>query len=181
MKKLFFASIQYGLIIACFFLLGRTSVFAVARDITPETVLSAVNDIRVHEGQPIVEMNQKLMVAAENKAKNMHIYGYWAHTNPTTNETGWMFIEQAGYRYAHAGENLAKDYTSVGAVLRGWMNSPTHKNVLLSDKYTETGVGVLYYTQNGVEKALVVQLFATPVSKKQSLTDVVSLSFMKLF
>lgn len=158
-----------------------SQVLAVARDITPETVLTAVNDTRVRESLPALPMNQKLMAAAEAKAKNMHIYGYWAHTNPTTNETGWMFIEQAGYRYASAGENLAKDYTSVGGVLRGWMNSPTHKNVLLSDTYTETGVGVLYYTQNGVEKALVVQLFAKPVVKKQAMTDVVRLAFAKFF
>lgn len=110
----------------------------------------------------------------------MQTYGYWAHTNPKTNETGWMFIQETGYQYTHAGENLAKDYTSVENVLHGWLNSPTHKSVLLSEKYTETGIGVLYYMQNGVEKALVVQLFASPLAKKQTLRTSFDLAIANL-
>ncbi len=154
-----------------------TAVSAAARDITPDSVLAAVNQTRRENGLPILLMNQKLVTAAENKAKNMQTYGYWAHTNPTTNETGWMFIQQSGYVYANAGENLARDYTSTQGIINGWLNSSTHKSVLLSAKYAETGIGVLYYTQNGVEKALVVQLFAKPLTTRQTVTTAVSRAF----
>jgi len=180
MKQILMNFAKFSFIFLGFLLFRVSSVSAAARDITPESVLSVVNQTRVQNGLPNLLMNEKLARAAENKGKNMQTYGYWAHTNPTTNETGWAFIQQAGYQYTNAGENLAKDYVSVGGLMNGWLNSPVHKSVLLSSKYTETGIGVLYYTQNGVEKALVVELFANPMVKKQSLGASVSLAFVNL-
>jgi len=180
MKSSFATIAKNSLIFLSFLLFWTTPVSAAARDITPESVLTAVNQTRVQNGLPALSVSQKLSRAAEHKGKNMQTYGYWAHTNPKTSETGWLFIEQEGYQYTNAGENLAKDYTSVSGVVAGWMNSPTHKSVLLSEKYTETGIGVLYYTQNGTEKALIVELFANPTSRKQSLGNSVSLAFVHL-
>lgn len=180
MKLLLTNFAKFSLIFFCFLLLRTTPVSAAARDITPESVLTQVNQTRIQNGLPALSVSQKLATAAEHKGKNMQTYGYWAHTNPTTHESGWLFIQQEGYQYTNAGENLAKDYTSVAGVLSGWLNSPTHKSVLLSEKYTETGIGVLYYTQNGIEKALVVELFAHPIVRKQTLTESVSLAFVNL-
>ncbi|MFZ2025020.1 MAG: CAP domain-containing protein [Microgenomates group bacterium] len=171
---------KFSFILLSILLITTTNVRAAARDITPESVLVAVNQTRMENRLPALSMNQKLMIAAENKGENMQTYGYWAHTNPKTNETGWMFIQQTGYHYTKAGENLAKDYTSIGGLLNGWMNSTAHKTVMLSDTYTETGIGVLYYMQNGIEKALVVELFANPIVKKQTFTTSLSLAFTSL-
>ncbi len=180
MKSILTNFVKFSLILCSFLLFSAAPVSAAARDITPTSILSAVNQVRTEHGLGTLLMNEKLGVAAYNKGANMQTYGYWAHTNPATQETGWMFIQQAGYQYMHAGENLAKDYTSLEGVMRGWMNSPTHKSVLLSDKYTETGIGVLYYTQNGVEKALVVELFAKPAPARHVFTTSVSMAFAGL-
>lgn len=157
-----------------------TPIHAAAREITPASVLQVVNETRTQNGLSHVHMNEALNRAALNKANDMQIYEYWAHTNPVTHTTGWSFIRQSGYAYTSAGENLAKDYTSITGVLQGWLASPTHRNVLLSDKYSETGIGVVYYTIHGVEKALVVQLFASPYKTTASVPSSLSLAFGKL-
>ena len=41
-----------------------------------------------------------------------------------------------------AGENLALGHTSAGIVVADWMNSPTHRENILSDDYLEMGIGL---------------------------------------
>ena len=150
-----------GFFISC---IGINRVYAAASDITPDTVLYAVNETRVEHGLQPLTMNAQLQQAAEAKGVNMQSYGYWAHTNPTTHETGWTFIQASGYHYLRAGENLAKDYENVSDVMNGWLHSPAHTSIMLSGTYTETGVAVIVYTLHGTQKALIVQLFAKPVA-----------------
>ena len=122
-------------------------------------------------------MNSLLIKAATDKGNNMMNYGYWAHTNPITNETAWKFIKQEGYTFTAAGENLAKDYSSVDAIITGWLNSASHKKILLSDKYTETGIAVVHYTKDGSDKVLVVHLFAKPAKTSKSISMVLRSTF----
>jgi uncharacterized protein YkwD len=70
-------------------------------------------------------------------------------------------IFDAGYDYTAAGENLAsavgkKDQPAPkpAELVKGWMDSPSHRKVILTGKYTQTGLGVArdkkgdyYYTQ----------------------------------
>jgi len=178
MKRKFLLFIANSFIFGMLFLVLVTPMHAAARDITPDSIVKVVNETRVQNGLPQLIMNETLSQAAYNKAVDMQTYGYWSHTNPVTTATGWSFIQATGYAYTNAGENLAKDYISVQGVLRGWLTSPTHRSVLLSSKYSQTGIGVLYYTQNGVEKALVVQLFASPYQQQ---TTVISSSLTVAF
>jgi hypothetical protein len=47
----------------------------------------------------------------------------------------------AGYVWNSAGENIAAGYTTPDSVMTGWMNSPGHRNNILSASYREIGVG----------------------------------------
>lgn len=40
------------------------------------------------------------------------------------------------------GENLAKGQKTVNHVIQSWLDSPPHKETLLSDLYTEIGIGI---------------------------------------
>lgn len=162
MKNSIVRIIQFFAVSFVVLLLCTKVTWAASSDISADSVLQAVNAVRVQQGHQPISMNEKLVRAAQAKAENMITYGYWAHTNPTTNETGWKFIQQEGYHYLTAGENLAKDYTTVSGVITGWMNSSTHKSILLSDMYSQTGIGVIHYTVNGKDEALIVELFAKP-------------------
>jgi hypothetical protein len=102
-----------------------------------------------------------LSEAARQKAGDMFAFNYWAHVSPS-GRTPWAFFTDVGYKYQYAGENLARDFRDPGAVVNAWMNSPSHRENIVNSKYQEIGVAVVDGTLQGVETALVVQLFGTP-------------------
>ncbi|OUD12521.1 hypothetical protein TPSD3_15635 [Thioflexithrix psekupsensis] len=50
-------------------------------------------------------------------------------------------IEQTGYQYSRAGENVAAGQTSPAEVMNSWMNSEGHRANILTPEFTELGVG----------------------------------------
>ncbi len=176
-----FKAVQLLVIVLVMAFCCATPIWAAPSDITSDALLYSVNTVREQNGLPSLMMNEKLIVAARLKAEDMKNNEYWAHINPKTNDTGWTFIQRTGYHYTKAGENLAKDYQSVNGVIQGWLNSPKHKNVMLSKTYTETGIAVIYYQKDGIEQALVVELFALPYQKPESVVvNFISLAFGKV-
>lgn len=92
---------------------------------------------------------------------------YWSHTSPSGKEP-WDFMEETGYTWVYAGENLAKGFTSSQEVLDAWKESTAHKENLLNPNYTETGVAVIPGKIKDKRLVLVVQFFASPSHKEGS-------------
>ena len=90
----------------------------------------------------------------------MFAKGYWAHVSPIGTEP-WYFITKSGYKYQHAGENLARDFSNPKDIVDAWMASPTHKQNLLDARYQDIGIAVMDGYINGVETTIVVQMFGT--------------------
>lgn len=138
-----------------------SSVLGYSSDITQAKVLSATNEQRVQAGLKPLTVNSKLTAAAQAKANDMLAHQYWSHTSPT-GKSPWSFVKGSGYSYGVAGENLARNFADTPGMVNAWLGSATHRENLLSNKYTETGIAVLNGTLQGVETTLVVQMFATP-------------------
>jgi uncharacterized protein YkwD len=53
-----------------------------------------------------------------------------------------------------ADENIAADYSDAPAVVEGWINSQAHRDKLLSNEFSNLGVGVYqkYYTEDFIQK-----------------------------
>lgn len=124
-------------------------------------IINLTNAERIKVGLPPLKENSKLDLAAQNKAQNAITNNYWAHFAPD-GTSPWSFIINSGYSYSYAGENLAKGFTFASNVVNSWMNSPEHKANILSEKFTEIGVGVLRGKLQGEQTILVVQMFGTP-------------------
>jgi hypothetical protein len=137
------------------------SVLGFASNITPERVIELTNQKRGEMGLPPLKMNNQLNEAAQRKAGDMFAFDYWAHNSPSGRDP-WGFFREVGYRYVYAGENLARDFMNSESVVQAWMDSPTHRENLINEKYREIGLAVVNGTLNGVETTLVVQLFGTP-------------------
>lgn len=136
-------------------------VLAYASDITPVDLLASTNAERTAAGVPPLRLDSRLNQSAKLKAENMFAENYWAHSSPSGIDP-WHWFVQAGYKYAYAGENLAKDFdTSAGAV-EGWMNSPGHRTNMLSTNYTDVGFAVMNGTLVGGETTLVVAHYGKP-------------------
>jgi uncharacterized protein YkwD len=70
--------------------------------------------------------------------------GFFSHQDP---ERGLLVkrLQAAGIRYMAAGENLfmLQGVPDVpAAAVRGWLNSPAHRDILLSARFDHTAVGV---------------------------------------
>ncbi|MFF6951807.1 CAP domain-containing protein [Streptomyces iakyrus] len=101
-----------------------------------------VNAEREARGNPAFRLNAQLNHSAMAKAEHMVDVGYWDHVAPD-GTTAWDFINQAGYQYQHAGENLGKCHETHQALVKAWVDSPTHL-ANIEDDYTEFGFGYAY-------------------------------------
>ena len=144
-----------------FFTLVSPAILGFASNITPEQVIELTNQRRMENGLAPLRANGALNEIATRKAGDMFAFNYWAHSSPS-GRNPWSFFQEVGYRYLYAGENLARDFMASEAVVEAWMNSPAHKDNVLSPHYREIGLAVVDGTLNGIETTLVVQVFGTP-------------------
>lgn len=95
---------------------------------------------------PLV-MNGALRCAARNHSLDMATRGFFNHVNPDGDNPGAR-IAASGYSPSGWGENIAAGYPTPEAVVEGWMNSDGHCSNMMSDDFTEVGVGHngLYWT-----------------------------------
>ncbi|MBU2052121.1 MAG: CAP domain-containing protein [Patescibacteria group bacterium] len=139
------------------------NVLGIATSITAEELINLTNSKRSEQGLPVLTYNPVLAQAAQAKGADMVAKGYWAHTSPD-GLTPWTFFKQASYKYLYAGENLARDFGNSSAVVNAWMNSATHRENIMSNRYREMGIAVIHDTFQGQPTTLVVQMFGTQVS-----------------
>lgn len=135
-------------------------VLGLATNINVSDLIEDVNQERIENGLFPLKINNLLNKAAIEKANDMFTKGYWAHFAPD-GKTPWYFIDQAGYQYKYAGENLARDFALSNQVVAAWMKSATHKKNILDAKFSDTGLAVVNGNMNGEPTTLVVQLFGT--------------------
>jgi hypothetical protein len=151
-------------------LVKQSSLFA---DVSAQQIFSLTNEIRQQYGLSPVEENNLLNQAAQYKAEDMLQNSYFSHYSPT-GISPWYWIERSGYDYYYAGENLAMNFLDSEEVIKGWFNSPSHRENLLNTNYQEMGIAVISGDLNneGINRILVVQLFGatkikTPIALAQ--------------
>lgn len=136
-------------------------VLGYASNINIIDLLTYTNAQRELAGVESLKINDKLTQAAQNKAKHMFENNYWAHVAPDGTDP-WSFIISADYDYVYAGENLAKNFNNSKDVVEAWYKSASHRENLLSEKYTDVGFAVVNGTLDGYKTTLVVQMFGKP-------------------
>jgi uncharacterized protein YkwD len=126
-------------------------------------LLSATNAKRAANGQASLSLNSQLNSAAQAKANDMVARDYWSHNTPDGQEP-WVFVDNAGYKYLKAGENLAYGFSDSDSTVTGWMNSPSHKANMLDSAFLEVGFGFANsadFNDSGPE-TVVVAMYGKP-------------------
>lgn len=161
---LFIYFLLFALLRVSFDLIGiyRPGVLGTSSSITVEKIIEETNIERQKSGLSPLRANPALSQAAGEKAANMFAENYWAHYSPSGKDP-WGFIKGAGYKFTHAGENLAKNFSVSEDVVVAWMNSPTHRENILNPNYQEIGIAVEDGVLQGQKTTLVVQMFGKPV------------------
>lgn len=133
--------------------------------VLPGALIALTNQDRAAHGVPQVTESPLLSAAAQAAAEDMAAKGYFAHVSPL-GRTPWTWLDQVGYYYIYAGENLAVNFTDSENVQAAWMASPTHRANIVKPQYTEVGFGTATGNYEGRETTFVVEFFATPAARK---------------
>lgn len=115
-------------------------VMPYATQMSIDGLVQETNERRTAQAQKPLSLNAQLTKAAQIKAQDMVERNYWSHNTPDGNAP-WEFVNNAGYSYAKAGENLAYGFADEDEVVAGWMNSPGHRANMLDVNYQEVGFG----------------------------------------
>jgi uncharacterized protein YkwD len=104
------------------------------------------NQQRAGGGLGALTVDPALTAIARQRAQDMAAKNYFAHTSPT-GETAFTLMNASGYRYAIAGENIARnnypDAESVGIAMKMFMESPSHRSNIMDGRYTKVGIGLV--------------------------------------
>lgn len=149
-----------GLVLGLFFCVFSLAKASDRTDAVRAEIIKLANQERAGLGLSVLTENPVLNQAAGLKVSDMLKENYFSHTSPAGIDP-WHWFEEAGYGYKYAGENLAMDFGSAASVHRAWMKSPTHKENIISEKFSEIGVAVQEGILDGRETLLAVQLFGT--------------------
>lgn len=155
---------------------SNPQILGTSSSIITQELLTVTNQKREEHGLSPLTLNETLSGAAYLKSQDMFSKNYWAHTGPD-GTTPWIFFNKAGYQYTYAGENLARGFTTSTEVVDAWMNSPSHRDNMLSPHYTEIGFAIEDGTLVGESTTLVVELFgkrnvAAPIEQPVVRVDV---------
>lgn len=132
-----------------------------------EQIIRQTNDFRKSKGLEPVERNATLTTCAEEFAAFMAESEKYGHR--ADGRTPAERAEAAGYDYCVVRENIAyrtntgevTDESLTEVFVSGWIDSPPHRENMLADYATETGVGIA--TSDGITY-YAVQLFSRPKS-----------------
>lgn len=136
-------------------------LMAIDADAAKENIIAYSNLERQNQGLKQLTENNVLNQAAKLKLNDMFTKDYWDHIGPN-GEEAWQFFEESGYQFNLAGENLAKGFSNTKDVVKAWMASPTHRENLLNNRFSEIGIAVGSGKINGATTTVVVQLLGEP-------------------
>jgi uncharacterized protein YkwD len=121
-------------------------------------LLCLVNRKRASEGLGKLRLDRKLQRAAGRHARDMVKHDYFAHQRPGGPDLTQR-LDRARWRGSHWGETIAYgcgSSSSPKATLKGWLNSPPHRAILLSGTYKRGGMGLAAGAPCGGDGAIYV-------------------------
>ena len=105
-------------------------------------VLQLVNLERAERNLPPVVVNDRLQNIAEQYACRMTEGKFFGHRDPESGDGPGERAIAGRYLHYAVGENLAADAESPAAVMKVWMASPSHRDIILDPTWREIGIAV---------------------------------------
>jgi uncharacterized protein YkwD len=128
---------------------GSASPTKASRGEMTRATLCLVNAERRGRGLRTLRLNRRLTAAARAHSRDMVRRHYFEHTAPggrtlvnrirqsgyLTSTKRWLVAENIGWGAASKG--------SARAIVRAWMNSPSHRKAILTRSFRDAGIGVV--------------------------------------
>lgn len=112
--------------------------------LTPDNIFLLVNGERRKAGVTELTLNESLVRSAETKARDMNTRQYFGHVDPDGKQGYTYVFDYNPSLCSYASENIAYQNVSPSAdiVVKGWMNSPSHRQAILDPSYSYTGIAI---------------------------------------
>ena len=113
-------------------------------NIVAQRLLALVNKERQRMGCLPLVSNIKLARAAQSHTQDMADHKFLGHQG---SDGSWPHerVRREGYRYSYIGETLAQSsFDSADHVFSLWMNSPDHREIILSCTARKIGIGYIH-------------------------------------
>ncbi|MBP6859633.1 MAG: CAP domain-containing protein [Candidatus Magasanikbacteria bacterium] len=127
-------------------------------------IVELTNQARAEKNLPPLVVVSKLDLSAQNKAEDMALGQYFAHTKDNKSLSSWL--RGASYNYEVAGENLAVGFSTAQGIVQAWKKSPTHYANLIDPDFKDLGVGLAGGVYNGRATVFIAQHLGAPISEK---------------
>jgi uncharacterized protein YkwD len=121
-------------------------------------IVQLTNAERAQVGCAPLVVDPRLTAAARGHSADMAERNYFNHDGPD-GRTPFQRINDAGYSFSVAAENIAAGQRTPQEVLTGWMNSPSHRANIVDCTLTNIGVG---YASGGSYGTYWTEDFGTP-------------------
>jgi len=110
-----------------------------------QQLVSLTNQARASAGLRSLKVDSTLTSIARWRSKDMIVHNYFSHTIYGTNYNVFHVLDQKGYCYNIAGENIGwnnyPDDVATTTIQRQFMNSPDHRANILGKAWDVIGVG----------------------------------------
>jgi uncharacterized protein YkwD len=73
---------------------------------------------------------------------DMEDLGYWSHESPD-GRSPFLWLHSRGYLYSSAAENLAAGFETAPLLVSSWMESPGHRQNIMSADYQHCGIAII--------------------------------------
>jgi uncharacterized protein YkwD len=109
------------------------------------TLVTLTNRARASHGLKALRVDSKLSAIARSRSKDMIVRNYFSHTIKGTSYNVFHILDQKGYCYRIAGENIGwnnyPDDSATYAVQNQFMGSPGHRANILNKAWDVIGIG----------------------------------------
>jgi len=125
------------------------------------STVEAVNRVRAEHGLEQLTVNPVLVEIARDHSRDMVRRGYFDHRSPAGDYVQDR-VQRRSIAYSRIGENLhmsRRIADPVRTAVESWLKSRSHRKLLLSPEFRETGIGVAVDDEGAV---YFTQLFLTP-------------------
>lgn len=131
-----------------------------------QEVIDRVNAIRMAHGLTPVRPHPELVRAARLHSDDQAVRNEVTHRG-SDGSLASVRITRAGYHWAMTGENVGGGLDTAEAVVRAWMDSPSHRALILAPEVTDAGVGLTESSEPGMRWFWTLDL-ARPGEDEQS-------------
>jgi uncharacterized protein YkwD len=108
--------------------------------------VSLINATRTQAGLPALKVNATLTASATAYARLMADRNFFSHDG-IDGSSPQSRIKASGYAGRFKGEALAAGQASPQSALNTWLNSPSHRDILMDKAAVEVGIG--FYSKPG--------------------------------